>query len=156
MSSNAEASSSASTLPASPATTKPVNPLNPDNLKPYAPPLLGVTQLMPRCCACPETKAKRDDCFLRSTPEEAEVKCKDLLEAHKACMRGYGFKVQALALDRQYKSTPSDRSTRKRKEPIGMVCISRLYSIQCITAHYDRNSPKQIVETPSQAYSFSA
>lgn len=46
-----------------------------------------------RCCACPETKSARDDCFLRSSPEEAGDKCRELVEAHKACMRSYGFKV---------------------------------------------------------------
>ncbi|WVQ94324.1 hypothetical protein IAU59_001403 [Kwoniella sp. CBS 9459] len=55
------------------------NPLNPNNLKP--------------CCACPETKSARDDCFLRSNPGEADDKCRALVEAHKACMRSYGFKV---------------------------------------------------------------
>ncbi|KAL7419758.1 hypothetical protein Q5752_005674 [Cryptotrichosporon argae] len=58
---------------------KAVNPLNPQGLKP--------------CCACPETKSKRDDCFLRFSSDEAPVKCEQLIEAHKACMRGYGFKV---------------------------------------------------------------
>lgn len=47
----------------------------------------------PRCCACPETKSKRDDCFIKFSAEEAPTKCADLIEAHKACMRGYGFKV---------------------------------------------------------------
>lgn len=46
-----------------------------------------------RCCACPETKSARDECFLRTAPEEADVKCGELLEAHKTCMRGFGFKV---------------------------------------------------------------
>ena len=45
------------------------------------------------CCACPETKSKRDDCIIKFPSDEAEIKCKDLIEAHKACMRGYGFKV---------------------------------------------------------------
>ncbi|WVQ83542.1 hypothetical protein IAT38_005683 [Cryptococcus sp. DSM 104549] len=61
------------------AVSKEVNPLNPKGLKP--------------CCACPETKSARDDCFLRTAPGEQEIKCGELLEAHKACMRGYGFKV---------------------------------------------------------------
>ncbi|KAH9483669.1 Cytochrome c oxidase copper chaperone [Psilocybe cubensis] len=56
-----------------------MNPLNPKGLKP--------------CCACPETKSKRDDCFLRYDPSEAEGKCKDELAAHIACMRSLGFKV---------------------------------------------------------------
>ncbi|KAK6906916.1 cytochrome c oxidase assembly protein subunit 17 [Kwoniella mangroviensis CBS 8886] len=56
-----------------------VSPLNPQGLKP--------------CCACPETKSKRDDCFLKSAPGEGDVNCREFIEAHKACMRGYGFKV---------------------------------------------------------------
>ncbi|KAI0692222.1 cytochrome C oxidase copper chaperone-domain-containing protein [Cytidiella melzeri] len=55
------------------------NPLNPKGLKP--------------CCACPETKSKRDDCFLNFDSSESSEKCKELVQAHIACMRGYGFKV---------------------------------------------------------------
>ncbi|WWD16785.1 hypothetical protein CI109_101217 [Kwoniella shandongensis] len=58
---------------------KEVNPLNPKGLKP--------------CCACPETKQARDDCFIKSSPGEGDENCKAFIEAHKACMRGYGFKV---------------------------------------------------------------
>ncbi|KAL1410171.1 hypothetical protein Q8F55_004176 [Vanrija albida] len=58
---------------------KEVNPLNPKGLKP--------------CCACPETKSVRDDCFIKFSADEAPTRCADLIEAHKACMRGYGFKV---------------------------------------------------------------
>ncbi|OWZ64371.1 hypothetical protein AYX14_03980 [Cryptococcus neoformans] len=82
---SSEVSSPATTLPprstsSSPdATVKEVNPLNPNNLKP--------------CCACPETKQARDDCFIKSAPGEGETNCRDFIEAHKACMRGYGFKV---------------------------------------------------------------
>lgn len=64
---------------AAPAPTQEVNPLNPKGLKP--------------CCACPETKAVRDDCFLKNAPEVAEEQCRAVIEAHKACMRSYGFKV---------------------------------------------------------------
>lgn len=46
-----------------------------------------------RCCACPQTKSARDDCFLRYDSAEATDKCKELVQAHIACMRGYGFKV---------------------------------------------------------------
>ena len=46
-----------------------------------------------RCCACPQTKSARDDCFLRYDSSEATEKCKELVQAHIACMRGYGFKV---------------------------------------------------------------
>ncbi|KIM49557.1 hypothetical protein M413DRAFT_59795, partial [Hebeloma cylindrosporum] len=55
------------------------NPLNPKGLKP--------------CCACPQTKSARDDCFLKYDPSEAEGKCKQELANHIACMRGLGFKV---------------------------------------------------------------
>ncbi|EIW69154.1 hypothetical protein TREMEDRAFT_31036, partial [Tremella mesenterica DSM 1558] len=58
---------------------KPVNPLNPTGLKP--------------CCACPETKSARDDCFLKHPPEVAALKCEDYVSAHKACMRSLGFNV---------------------------------------------------------------
>ncbi|KAK8861312.1 hypothetical protein IAR55_002131 [Kwoniella newhampshirensis] len=87
--SSSDASSSTSTTPSavssrtpSPelgAVKKEVNPLNPQGLKP--------------CCACPETKQARDDCFIRSSPGEGDENCKAFIEAHKACMRGYGFKV---------------------------------------------------------------
>ncbi|EPZ30868.1 cytochrome C oxidase copper chaperone [Rozella allomycis CSF55] len=51
------------------------NDKNPENLKP--------------CCACPDTKKKRDECvFLKG-----EESCKELIEAHKECLRSYGFKV---------------------------------------------------------------
>eukprot|EP01135_Chromosphaera_perkinsii_P004136 Nk52_evm43s270 gene=Nk52_evmTU43s270 len=49
--------------------------LNPENLKP--------------CCVCPETKKPRDACIV----EKGEANCQDLIEAHKVCMRSYGFKV---------------------------------------------------------------
>ncbi|KAI0956738.1 hypothetical protein AcW1_005347 [Taiwanofungus camphoratus] len=55
------------------------NPLNPEGLRP--------------CCACPQTKSARDDCFLRNDSSEADEKCKVLVQQHIACMRGYGFKV---------------------------------------------------------------
>ncbi|XP_059824442.1 cytochrome c oxidase copper chaperone [Hypanus sabinus] len=41
------------------------------------------------CCACPETKKVRDACII----EKGEENCKDLIEAHKECMRALGFKV---------------------------------------------------------------
>ena len=41
------------------------------------------------CCACPETKKVRDQCIV----ENGEENCKDLIEAHKECMRKLGFKV---------------------------------------------------------------
>jgi len=41
------------------------------------------------CCACPETKRPRDECII----ERGEENCKDLIEAHKQCMRKLGFKI---------------------------------------------------------------
>lgn len=41
------------------------------------------------CCACPETRKPRDECIL----ENGEEACKDLIEAHKECLRKHGFKV---------------------------------------------------------------
>ena len=49
----------------------------------------GASNIKP-CCACPETKKNRDQCIFETGDEE---KCKDLIEAHKACMRGFGFNV---------------------------------------------------------------
>ncbi|PFH53583.1 hypothetical protein AMATHDRAFT_73396 [Amanita thiersii Skay4041] len=55
------------------------NPLNPQGLKP--------------CCACPQTKSARDDCFFKYDKSEADEKCKQLVEQHIACMKGLGFKI---------------------------------------------------------------
>lgn len=41
------------------------------------------------CCACPETKKVRDACIV----EKGEENCKDLIEAHKKCMRDAGFNI---------------------------------------------------------------
>jgi len=41
------------------------------------------------CCACPETKKPRDECII----ERGEENCKELIEAHKECMRKLGFKI---------------------------------------------------------------
>ena len=78
-----------SSAAAAPATAE-VNPLNPKGLKPY---VCAYVLADGRCCACPETKAVRDDCFLKNAPEVADEKCRAVVEAHKACMRSYGFKV---------------------------------------------------------------
>lgn len=48
----------------------------------------GDKKLKP-CCACPETRKPRDACIV----EKGEDACKDLIEAHKDCMRKMGFKV---------------------------------------------------------------
>ena len=61
------------------------------------------------CCACPETKQPRDawydlngedvkplsDLFslVYSIVERGEENCKELIEAHKACMRALGFNI---------------------------------------------------------------
>lgn len=42
------------------------------------------------CCACPETKKARDECFIEKGGESA---CADAIEAHKACLRKEGFDV---------------------------------------------------------------
>ncbi|KAG6794419.1 cytochrome c oxidase copper chaperone [Apis mellifera caucasica] len=41
------------------------------------------------CCACPETKKARDDCIIT----KGEENCRDLIEAHKTCMRSLGFNI---------------------------------------------------------------
>ncbi|KAF8227369.1 hypothetical protein L208DRAFT_1405616 [Tricholoma matsutake] len=56
-----------------------MNPLNPQGLK--------------SCCACPQTKSTRDDCFLRFDTSEANERCKEQVENHLACMRALGFKL---------------------------------------------------------------
>ncbi|EJD03459.1 uncharacterized protein FOMMEDRAFT_20535 [Fomitiporia mediterranea MF3/22] len=61
-----------------PPETKPVN-LNPQGLKP--------------CCACPDTKRARDECYMQTDPDVANEKCKALVAAHVKCMRSYGFEI---------------------------------------------------------------
>lgn len=41
------------------------------------------------CCACPDTRKARDECIV----ERGEESCKDLIEAHLACLRSLGFKI---------------------------------------------------------------
>lgn len=48
----------------------------------------GEKKLKP-CCACPETKKARDSCII----ERGEENCRDLIEAHKTCMRSLGFNI---------------------------------------------------------------
>ncbi|TIA91527.1 hypothetical protein E3P81_02015 [Wallemia ichthyophaga] len=60
------------------------NPLNPEGIKP--------------CCACPQTKKARDECFLfngsnADSSNGSSDACKGVLEAHQACMRSFGFPV---------------------------------------------------------------
>lgn len=40
------------------------------------------------CCTCKPTKSVRDDCFAKY----GEDKCKEIIEAHKLCLRSEGFK----------------------------------------------------------------
>ncbi|TNY20711.1 cytochrome C oxidase copper chaperone-domain-containing protein [Rhodotorula diobovata] len=61
-----------------------LNPRNPEGQKP--------------CCACPETKKARDDCFLRfgsnaDDSADSANACKDIVEKHRQCMRSLGFNV---------------------------------------------------------------
>eukprot|EP00898_Chlorokybus_atmophyticus_P006901 jgi/Chlat1/7211/Chrsp57S06856 len=44
------------------------------------------------CCACPETKAARDECVAG----RGEDACRDIIEAHKQCLRREGFKAHDL------------------------------------------------------------
>lgn len=46
------------------------------------------TKLKP-CCACPETRKARDICIV----ERGEEECKDLIDAHRQCMRKLGFNI---------------------------------------------------------------
>ena len=49
----------------------------------------GETKKLKPCCACPETRKPRDECII----EKGEENCKELIEAHKDCLRKLGFKV---------------------------------------------------------------
>lgn len=51
-----------------------------------------LTSLKP-CCVCTEQKAKRDECMLFSTSNDAQKECADLVGQYKQCMAGYGFKI---------------------------------------------------------------
>ncbi|KZV63851.1 hypothetical protein PENSPDRAFT_197635 [Peniophora sp. CONT] len=55
------------------------NPLNPKGLKP--------------CCACPDTKSKRDACFLEHDGDNASQACQEVVQAHLTCMRNLGFNL---------------------------------------------------------------
>ncbi|KAI9099351.1 cytochrome C oxidase copper chaperone-domain-containing protein [Phlyctochytrium arcticum] len=73
-------SSSSSATPATGPTT-PVPAANPNDTpaKPKCKP----------CCACPETRKKRDECVITF----GEEKCEDLIKAHQDCMRAQGFNI---------------------------------------------------------------
>ncbi|KAF2705110.1 COX17 protein [Pleomassaria siparia CBS 279.74] len=45
------------------------------------------------CCVCLDEKAKRDECMLFSTSDNAQTECADLVTKYKDCMAGYGFKI---------------------------------------------------------------
>ncbi|BGP13567.1 hypothetical protein JCM10213_008276 [Rhodosporidiobolus nylandii] len=96
-------SSSASTLPPPPP-SGPVS-FHPETGKPLTNFEAANPKLNPRnpegekpCCACPTTKKARDDCFLRfgsnaDDGADSADKCRDIVAAHRACMRGLGFNV---------------------------------------------------------------
>ncbi|OMH80396.1 Cytochrome c oxidase copper chaperone [Zancudomyces culisetae] len=44
------------------------------------------------CCACPDTKRARDQCFL-DKGDSAEQDCHHLIIAHRECMASFGYKV---------------------------------------------------------------
>ncbi|SCV73531.1 BQ2448_7457 [Microbotryum intermedium] len=72
-----------------------LNPLNPEGLKPS---VFEEEHLLRSCCACPETKKARDDCFLKfgSNVDEhgsSAQECEKIVEAHRRCMRSLGFTV---------------------------------------------------------------
>ncbi|OAL55671.1 hypothetical protein IQ07DRAFT_675943 [Pyrenochaeta sp. DS3sAY3a] len=45
------------------------------------------------CCVCNDQKAKRDECMLFSTSNDAQKECASLVDQYRSCMAGYGFKV---------------------------------------------------------------
>jgi len=42
---------------------------------------------------CTDQKAKRDECMLFSTSNDAQKECAPLVDQYKQCMAGYGFKI---------------------------------------------------------------
>lgn len=59
---------------------------------PEAPPASDIANPQPKkkiCCACPESKKKRDECIVLN----GEEACKMFIDAHKACLRSEGFNV---------------------------------------------------------------
>ncbi len=61
-----------------------------DSAPPAAAPLGDAAGDLRPCCACPETRRKRDDCMLLAGSEEH---CSDFIDAHIACLRAYGFET---------------------------------------------------------------
>ncbi|KAF2132600.1 hypothetical protein P153DRAFT_382223 [Dothidotthia symphoricarpi CBS 119687] len=45
------------------------------------------------CCVCNEEKAKRDECMLFSTSNDAQKECADMVSKYRECMAGFGFKI---------------------------------------------------------------
>ncbi|ORY83630.1 putative copper chaperone for respiratory chain complex IV [Protomyces lactucae-debilis] len=43
------------------------------------------------CCICLDEKRVRDECMFNS--EDGMVQCKDLIQKHRECMAGFGYKV---------------------------------------------------------------
>jgi cytochrome c oxidase assembly protein subunit 17 len=72
-------------------------PTNAQPTTPSSPSILGATTSKPTikkeglkiCCACPETKKRRDECII----ENGESACEKLIEAHKVCLRAAGFDI---------------------------------------------------------------
>ena len=46
-------------------------------------------QKLKPCCVCLDTKKVRDECVLLN----GEENCRDLIEAHKKCLRDLGFEI---------------------------------------------------------------
>ncbi|KAF1944154.1 cytochrome c oxidase copper chaperone-like protein Cox17, partial [Clathrospora elynae] len=45
------------------------------------------------CCICTDEKAKRDECMLFSTSDDAQKECAGLVDQYRQCVAGYGFKI---------------------------------------------------------------
>ncbi|KAK9454547.1 cysteine alpha-hairpin motif superfamily [Dipodascopsis uninucleata] len=43
------------------------------------------------CCVCVDEKTARDECMLMS--DNGNVKCAELIQNYKNCMKGYGFEL---------------------------------------------------------------
>lgn len=56
---------------------------------PHAPPVDANGTALKPCCACPDTRKQRDDCVLLY----GEENCTEYIDAHRECLRSYGFIV---------------------------------------------------------------
>jgi cytochrome c oxidase assembly protein subunit 17 len=45
------------------------------------------------CCVCTNEKAKRDECMLFSSSNDAQKECATMVDQYRQCMAGYGFKI---------------------------------------------------------------